>query len=412
MKSRLSPAAMISATALLLIAFAFSPSCGSLRFKKINPYNDFTSDHLHERDVKKIRIIIPDSISIYPGSTFPIGVIAVTSGRKELKTRGIANGFVNWNSYAVRVEGGSFDKEKGTVSVNYDPRTIANHFKIIVTPYYFPELKQEIEIPVSYKTKFVAYCKGQNGSGGFNGLSGEELHNLDENSYGFDGYNGQRGTDGETAADGCMADVFVKAITVDNKKLMSVLVINRCDNAHSVYWIDPDGGSLLLDVSGGNGGDGGHGGNGEHGENGVAPNLPQILQPVIITIYTNPPKYIYAYTDNADYISYPTNMNGGNGGIGGNGGNAGYGGNGGVAVIHLDSSAVQWKNKILVENSGGQAGKPGNGGYAGLGGRGVMIEGVRIDGRTGYIGAPGIKAKNGKPGGETEWRIEKVKMKW
>lgn len=404
---------MIMATVLLFLAFAFASSCGSLHFKRINPYNDFTSDHLKDRDVKKIRIIIPDTVTVYPGSSFPIGVIA-TSGRKnELKTRGITNGFVNWNSYSVRVEGGSFDKEKGIVSVNYDPRSISNHLKIIVTPYYFPELKQELEVPVSYKKNFVAYCKGQNGSGGVNGLSGEELHHMDGSSPGYDGYNGQRGTDGETAADGCMADVFVKAITVDNKKLMNVLVINRCDNAHSVFWIDPEGGSLLLDVSGGNGGDGGNGGNGERGENGtmpfrVMPNGP----PEIIAVYfTNPPTYVYGYREYADTATLE-HPNGGDGGIGGNGGNAGYGGNGGVAVIHLDSSAVQWKNKILVNNSGGKAGNPGNGGYAGMGGRGVTIEGVRIDGRTGYIGAAGIKARNGKNGGETEWRIEKVKMKW
>lgn len=411
MKSRLSPAALIMATVLLFLAFAFASSCASLHFKKINPYNDLASDHLKDREVKKIRIIIPDTITVYPGSSFPIGVIA-TCGRKELKTRGIANGFVNWNSYSVRVEGGSFDKEKGIVSAHYDPRIIDNHLKIIVTPYYFPELKQEIEVPVSYKKNFVAYCKGQNGSGGVNGLSGEELHNMNGTSYGFNGYNGQRGTDGETAADGCMAEVFVKAITVDNKKLMNVLVINRCDNAHSVFWIDPEGGSLLLDVSGGNGGDGGNGGNGERGEDGFMPCLPEVYaqEPVQMILYTNPPQYIYVHpTPTTIYTSAAI---GGDGGIGGNGGNAGYGGNGGVAVVHLDSSAVQWKNKILVNNSGGKAGNPGNGGYAGPGGRGVTIDNVRIDGRTGYIGATGIKAKNGKPGGETEWRMEKVKMKW
>lgn len=402
------------ATFLLSVVLLFASSCQLFHFDKINPYNDFTSDHLHKYDVNKISIVFPDTMAIYPGSSFPIGVIAV-SGRKELKTRGFSNGFVNWTSYAVRVEGGTFDK--GIVTVNFDPRVIANHFKISVTPYYFPELKQEIEIPISYKTKFTAYCMGQNGKGGVNGLSGEELHQVDgTNQTNYNGYNGQRGTDGETARDGCMADVFVKAITVDEKKLMSVLVINRCDNAHSVFWIDPDGGSLVLDVSGGDGGDGGHGGNGEHGAHGVAPNYvyPAIGHyPVIIAVlYSNPPQYIYGYTNGIDSINYNTNLNGGDGGIGGNGGNAGYGGNGGVAVIHLDSSAVQWKNKIVVENHGGKAGKPGTGGYAGLGGRGVLIDGMRINGKTGYIGAPGIKAKNGRPGGETEWRIEKVKMKW
>src|SRR4051812_43014358 len=95
---------------LFFFALVLVPSCKVFHFDKINPYNDFTTDQLSRYEINKIRIIIPDSIIAFPGNSFSIGVIAETYLHKEIKTRGLCNGFVNWNSYAVHVEGGSFDK--------------------------------------------------------------------------------------------------------------------------------------------------------------------------------------------------------------------------------------------------------------------------------------------------------------
>ena len=98
--------------------------------------------------------------------------------------------------------------------------------------------------------------------------------------------------------------------------------------------------------------------------------------------------------------------------MGGNGGNGGYGGNGGVVVIHLDSSAAAWRNKILINNSGGKGGKPGTGGWAGGGGRRAYGMISKHDGDPGYIGAEGKKGKTGELGSAPVYRIEKVKMAW
>lgn len=417
MKKQLLPSFTSRTVFLFFFLLSVSHSCNPFHRNTVNPETDFVSDHLQNVQVNKIRIIIPDSILFSPGSSFPIGVIASSSKGKELKTRGLCNGFVNWNSYSVEVEGGVF--EKGIVTIDSDPKKTDRHFKISIAPFVSPQLKQEVELVISYKTNFIANCKGQKGISGKNGLSGEEVHQLDttrrkKNNY--SGWRGQAGSNGETGGDGCVADAFVKAMTLSGKKLMNVLVINHCDNSHLVFWIDPDGGSLTINVSGGEGGNGGDGGDGEAGIDGAG------ADPLVGN--TSPrrldfnPKYVPfpgPYAPNIDLAMDSTKNpsgNGGRGGIGGNGGRGGNGGNGGVAVIHLDSSAVEWKNKIVVNNSAGKPGKSGTGGYAGKGGRAAYLMSSKTDGDNGYIGAEGIKGESGKPGSATIWRTESVKLVW
>lgn len=324
------------------------------------------------------------------------------------------NGFVNWNSYTVIVEGGNFTN--GIVSLNADPRKAGAYFKISITPNVNPGLKQELILPITYKTKFVAHCKGQNGVDGVNGLSGIELHLRDSlrRRYVYNGRHGQIGTDGGTGQDGCIADAYVKAEFIEGKKMMNVLVINHCDNSYSVFRIDPQGGSLLVDVSGGNGGNGGNGGDGEPGADGAGADFYVKTYPHYPTTIDDPKFYhngYYYYVDlEMDSTKNPTG-NGGNGGIGGNGGRAGMGGNGGIAIIHLDSSAGEWKNKIEIDNSGGKPGRVGTGGYAGVGGNGAYNMHSKKAGKTGYIGADGIKLSAGKPG-ETIWKEEEVTKEW
>ncbi len=414
MKTR--PAVVIPSqiVVLLFFIFTFFSSCSVFQKTIPDPYTDFTSDHLLNYRITQIRIIIPDSLLAYPGASFPVDVIAISSKQKELKTRGLANGFVNWNSYAVTVEGGIFNK--GIITLNADPRKTGSHFKISIRAISKPGLRQELILPVTYKAKFIAHCKGQNGVDGVDGLSGEELLRLDtiRRKYVYNGRRGQNGTDGGTGHDGCIADVYVKAEIVEGKKMMNVLVINHCDNSHSVFRIDPDGGSLLVDVSGGDGGNGGNGGDGGPGVDGAGADFWVKPYPHYPTTVDDPKYYhngYYYYVDlEMDSTKNPTG-NGGNGGVGGNGGRAGMGGNGGVAIIHLDSSAVQWKNKIAVYNSGGKPGRVGTGGYAGPGGNSAYNMQSKKPGKTGYVGADGIKSSAGKPG-ETIWKVEDVVKEW
>ncbi|MDQ3109108.1 MAG: hypothetical protein M3R17_04360 [Bacteroidota bacterium] len=394
---------------LLLIV----PSCKLFHFDKLHPSDDFISDHLGDYRINKISIIVSDSVKIYPGASFPIDVVAVTAGKKQLKTRGLPNGFVNWNSYAVRVEGGTFSK--GIVTVNADPRNTGNPFKFFVYPYYYPDVKSEIILSLSYKAKFIADCRGQKGANGINGPAGGAADSLRFPPV-YKGRRGAAGTNGETGSDGCLADVFVKAMMVNDKEIMNVLVVNHCDNSHSVFWVDPDGGSLVVDVSGGNGGNGGNGGDGEKGMDGTGysfywvdpgPSYPETVDDPKF----NHNGYFYLVDLVMDSTKNPSG-NGSNGGIGGNGAHAGNGGNGGVVIIHFDSSAVQWENKITINNSGGKPGKPGTGGYAGSGGDAAYGMQSKVNGKTGYIGADGIKGKSGKPGTPAIQRIEKLAIRW
>jgi hypothetical protein len=374
----------IRAAVVVFFLLVLVPSCWLRQHKQKDPVPGLNTSLANAR-ITKIKVVLPDSFSAFPGVTFPIGVIA-TSKKQELKTPGLTNGTVGWNNYSVVVENGTF--ENGNVTLPADPRKTGSTIQISVTPVSFPALKQVVTVPITYKAKFVADCKGQKGVNGFNGLSGAELHQLDTSKqwHTYNGRRGQAGSDGQPGGDGCIADVFVKAINVNEKKLMSVLVINHCDNSHSVFWVDPNGGSLVVDVSGGDGGSGGNGGDGEDGVNGAG------ADPLYTTVTPNldryNPKY-YKYGINYMDLSTDSTLNptgnGGAGGIGGNGGRAGFGGNGGVAVVHLDSSAVEWKDKIFIDNSGGNYG---------------------------YIGAEGIKAHRGQAGSATIWRVEKVEMKW
>jgi hypothetical protein len=409
MKKFSSPFSLILPAGLFFFVLAFVFSC---QLRKPVQNDPTPNTNLSNSRITKIKVVLPDSFFAFPGHTFPIGVIAI-SKKEELKTPGLTNGSVSWNNYDVVVEGGTF--ANGNITLNADPRKTGSVIKISVTPVSFPGLKQTIELPVSYKAKFVAVCKGQKGVDGFNGLSGTELHQLDTSKqwHTYNGRKGQAGSDGQPGSDGCIADVFVKAITVDKKNLMSVLVINHCDNSHSVFWVDPDGGSLIVDVSGGNGGNGGNGGDGENGVNGVG------ADPLYTTVTPNIDRYnqkYYKYGVNYMDLSIDSTLNptgnGGTGGVGGNGGRAGFGGNGGVAIVHLDSSAIQWKDKIFIDNSGGQPGKPGLGGYAGRGGNASYLMTSKQNGNSGYVGAEGVKAYRGQAGSATIWRVEKIEMEW
>jgi hypothetical protein len=427
MKTQVLPLAFLRTACLFLFLLCIVPSCSVFHFNKVNPYNDYTTDQLSKYQVEKIHLFVPDNLVVYPGSTFQIGIIAEARFHKQLKTRGLADGFVNWTSYVVNVEGGTFDN--GTITIFSDPRKVSDSIRISVSPYINMSMKQEITLPVSYKVKFVADCKGQNGQNGIDGLSGAELHQMDttEKHHIYNGRKGQSGTEGMNGADGCLADVFVKSMTLSGKKMMNVLVINHCDNSHSVFWVDPDGGSLVVDVSGGDGGNGGKGGDGENGVDGAgadphaSPNYTP-PQPITIPDPTKPapptsPDY-YGSTATMNYIDLTVDStknptgNGGNGGFGGNGGNAGNGGNGGLAVIHLDSSAIGWENKIVVNCNGGKSGTGGAGGYAGRGGRAAYNMYSKKDGITGYMGAQGIKARAGENGSPAILKKEKVLLSW
>ncbi|HET6992180.1 MAG TPA: hypothetical protein VFJ43_12685, partial [Bacteroidia bacterium] len=94
MKSLTSHIPVIRTILLFLFVLLSIPSCKIFHFDKLNPYNDFTTDQLSNYEISKIRIIIPDSVVISPGQSFSIGVIAETHFRKEIKTRGLCNGFV------------------------------------------------------------------------------------------------------------------------------------------------------------------------------------------------------------------------------------------------------------------------------------------------------------------------------
>jgi len=267
-----------------------------------------------------------------PGKSGRLIITATTSDAKQLVTVGAGHGNVLFDSFTFTATTVMVGKN-GAVSLPADPRTsegASPHIHIAVVGH--PDVTADLSIALRYDVAFVANFagragfKGVDGSDGLPGSDGSagsnDLNNPSGGGRGSDGSNGEDGRDGDPGQSGEAVHVWVTLKGADHPMLQ---VRAASSKRAQLFLIDPNGGSLTVDTSGGAGGAGGSGGRGGRGGSGGS--------------------------------GFPPGFSGQNG-LDGFSGHAGADGAAGTIVVSIDSQAQPFLDKLHLINRSG-SGAPG-----------------------------------------------------
>jgi hypothetical protein len=246
-----------------------------------------------------------------------------------LVTEGKGGGKVLWNDIAVTPTVVTYDK-KGNVSLPHDPRKSDGkvaHVSITVPSH--PDLRTELDIPITYDYTFVANFSGSSGSSGMNGSDGMNgtsgsMGSMDPNNPapGGDGSNGTDGSNGQDGGNGGDAPAVQVRVTLRPGAHPLLQVSVSAAGKQRLYLVDPQGGALWVKADGGSAGSGGRGGRGGRGGSGG----------------TGTP-----------------NGNSGRDGLDGRNGFDGSSGKGGSIIVTYDPQAKPFLSAIHISNKGGPA---------------------------------------------------------
>ena len=268
-----------------------------------------------------------------PGKSARLIITATTSDARQFVTVGAGHGNVLFDSFTFAATTVTVNK-KGVVTLPADPRISegsAPHVLISVVGH--PDVTTELSIPVRYDVAFVANFagkpgfKGLDGSNGLAGSSGtdgsSDLSNPSAGGRGGDGSNGEDGRDGDPGQPGEAVHIWMTLKSGDHP----LLQVRAASKTHTqLFLIDPDGGSLTVNASGGAGGAGGSGGLGGQGGSGGN--------------------------------GFPPGFSGQNGRDGSDG-HAGADGAAGTILVSVDAKAQPYLNKVqLINKTGGGAAGP------------------------------------------------------
>ncbi|HJN74164.1 MAG TPA: hypothetical protein QGF58_09555 [Myxococcota bacterium] len=324
---------------------------------------------LASKKVTDIEVVSPDvgdTLALCPGIVQPLEVeLRLKNGRTK-HTRSSGRDGVAWREIELVLDGQTSD---GTgVTLYQDPRkSQGKELDLIVRLADRPELARRYSVVPRYDCDYVADLRGGSGwtpSGAWDDLDGSDgaPASTDDDGRaqgaGQDGTAGGSGRNGEHGNDGGAgghARVFVYAHEdlVQVKVEGEVLVDGEWRSKTRRYLLDPEGGTLRIDVRGGGGG---HGEDGQDGGNG-------------------------GLGGEGDPMGRH-----GSGGHGGHGGDGGDGGPGGDAVLFVDPGVTSYLDKLVVDHGGGPGGE---GGRSGQGGAGDV---------PGQTGAGGRRGRDGEPG--------------
>lgn len=249
------------------------------------------------------------------------------------------------------------------------------------------EVYDFIEIEMDYKDQFSLYGSGNSGMWAFSGSSGSSGSTGGSGNPGEDGRNGDDGGYGHDID--IYTDIYYDSIL--NCNLIKVYTEDLTLNQSQHFLINPTGGSMRINASGGNGGHGGSAGNGGNGGSGYKGEFYYYeVKDIIVNkdtagkeIRTEITRQIKGQRRGGD---------GGFGGPGGYGGMGGNGGNGGYLVFNYTPAMKNYLQLFKVDVSGGfggSGGSRGNGGEGGEGGEG------NPRGRKGAKGQDGLDGPNG-----------------
>jgi hypothetical protein len=162
--------------------------------------------YLAKTTVSSMQASLPKGPAIAPGEKSPLVVKFTQPDGKVLVTEGKGGGKVLWSDIAVAPTVVTYD-QKGNVSLPHDPRKSDGkmaHMSITVPSH--PDLRTELDIPITYDYTFVANFSGSSGSSGMNGSDGMNgtsgsMGSIDPNNP-APGGDGTSGTDGSNGQDG------------------------------------------------------------------------------------------------------------------------------------------------------------------------------------------------------------------
>jgi len=231
--------------------------------------------YLAKLPVASMQASLPKGPAIAPGEKSPLVVTFTQPDGKALVTEGQGKGKVLWKDLAVAPTLVTAD-QKGNVTLPKDPRiSDGKTAHVTITVPSHPDLRAELDIPVTYDYTFSANFSGSAGSSGMNGLDGmagssgsmgsTDPNNPSPGGNGGNGTDGSNGGDGGNGGDAPPVQVRI-AFRPGAHPLLQMSV--SAAGKQRLYLVDPQGGSLTVKADGGPGGSGGRGGRGGAGGSG------------------------------------------------------------------------------------------------------------------------------------------------
>jgi hypothetical protein len=283
--------------------------------------------YLAKTPVSSMQASLPKGPAIAPGEKLALVAQFTQPDGKILLTEGQGKGKVLWSDITVTPTVVTADK-KGNVMLPHDPRVSDGKVAhVTITVPSHPDLRAELDIPITYDYSFVSNFSGSKGSDGNNGLDGLSgasgtMGSTDPNnpSPGGNGSNGTNGSDGGDGGPGGNAPPVDVRVTLRSGAHPLLQISVSAAGKRRLYLVDPQGGALTVKADGGPGGSGGRGGRGGQGGSGG--------------------------------IGTPSGSSGSNGSDGRNGFD-GSPGKGGIITVTYDPQAKLYLKSIHLSNRGG-----------------------------------------------------------
>jgi hypothetical protein len=231
--------------------------------------------YLATTSVASIEASLPKGPAIAPGEKLALVAQFTEPDGTVLVTEGKGKGKVLWSDIKVTPMVVTAD-QKGHVTLARDPRVSDGKVAhVTITVPSHPNLRAELDIPITYDYNFSSNFSGSSGSSGLNGSDGLDgasgtMGSTDPNnpSPGGNGSNGSDGSNGQDGGNGGDAPPVAIRVALRSGAHPLLQVSVSAAGKQRLYLVDPQGGALTVTANGGPGGSGGRGGRGGRGGSG------------------------------------------------------------------------------------------------------------------------------------------------
>jgi hypothetical protein len=231
--------------------------------------------YLAKTPVTSMEVHLPNGPAIAPGEKSPLVATFTQPDGKILMTEGLGKGKVLWSDLTVAPTVVTANN-KGVLTLAHDPRVSdGKTAHVTITVPSHPDLRADLDIPITYDYNFISNfsgSKGSDGTSGSDGMAGSSgsMGSTDPNnpSAGGNGGNGTNGGDGGDGSNGGNAPPVQIRVTVRPGAHPLLQMSVSAAGKQRLYLVDPTGGALTVKADGGPGGSGGRGGRGGQGGSG------------------------------------------------------------------------------------------------------------------------------------------------